>query len=105
MDIESILKILTGGVGAIAALFFGLRWLSSDREKVLRSLHEEREARIVALEEGSKRCAEDRIVLHRTIDDLQKEIRQLYLSMISNAAKCGAGCVKDAKIHPSGKAD
>lgn len=94
MDIDLFLKIATGAGGSILLLYFALRWLNSDRDKLLAALNLEREARIKALEESSARCAQDRIVLHQNIDELQKEVRALLKAMAGSAAKCGAECLK-----------
>lgn len=84
--IDSILKLLVGSTGAVVALVLGLRWLNKDRDGLVQALNEEREARINVLEESSRRCAEDRIAMHREMSALQAEVRELYRRIASIVA-------------------
>ena len=70
---------------ALAVLLFGIRWFMSDRDKVVAALNVERNARITALEESSKRCSEDRAELHKQICILQTEVRELLKAQIKEA--------------------
>lgn len=87
--IDSIIKLLVGSTGAVAALVLGIRWLNKDRDGLVNALNEEREARIKVLEEASKRCAEDRIAMHREMSALQAEVRELYRRIASIVAGRG----------------
>lgn len=75
-------EILVGSTGAAGLLFFALKWMNRDRDKLLGSLNLERDSRIKLLEESSQRCAEDRIEMRREISKLQDEVRDLLRSMI-----------------------
>lgn len=91
---ESLLQLLVGSTGGIAALLLGLRWLNSDRDKLMQALTTERDARIKVLEEAAKRCADDRLVMHKEMSILQEEVRELY----KRIAAIVAGDV-DPKTH------
>lgn len=80
---DSILKVLLGSTGAVASMIFGIRWLNADRDKLMGALAQERDARIRVLEEAAKRCAEDRIVMHKEMMLLQAEVRELYRRIAS----------------------
>lgn len=84
--VDSIVKLLVGSTGAVVALVLGLRWLNKDRDSLVAALNEEREARIKVLEESAKRCAEDRIEMHREMSALQSEVRELYRRIASIVA-------------------
>lgn len=81
--VDSIVKLLVGSTGAVAALVLGIRWLNKDRDGLVTALNEEREARILVLEEAAKRCAEDRMAMHREMAALQAEVRELYRRIAS----------------------
>lgn len=95
---EEALKLLLGSAGGLAALIFAVQWLNRDRDKVLHTLSEERNERIKALEESSKRCSEDRIVLHNEVNALQAEVRALFRKMIESKflGHCKGECLNAA---------
>lgn len=78
ISLESILQVLLGSTGAVAAMVLGIRWLNSDRDNLMKALTVERDARIKVLEDSAKRCAEDRIEMHKEMAILQGEVRELY---------------------------
>lgn len=84
-NLDAIFKLIVGSGGALAVLLFGIRWFMSDRDKVVAALNVERNARITALEESSKRCSEDRAELHKQICILQTEVRELLKAQIKEA--------------------
>ncbi len=89
-DIDAIFKLIVGSGGALAVLLFGIRWFMGDRDKIVAALNIERNARITALEESSKRCSEDRTELHKQISILQNEVRELLKAQIKEAHACMA---------------
>lgn len=77
-SLDGVLQILLGSTGAVAAMVLGIRWLNADRDKLNALLTSEREARIRALEEAARQCAEDRSAMHTEMGVLQAEVRELY---------------------------
>lgn len=75
---ESFIKIALSGTGALGVLAMIVSWLNKDRDKLVAALNQEREARIKVLEEAARRCAEDRLEMHREMSGLQAEVRELY---------------------------
>jgi len=87
---DEVFKLIMGSGGTLAVLLLGLRWFITDRDKIIAGLNEERGARITALEESSKRCSQDRVELHKQINDLQAEVRELLKSQVKEARACAA---------------
>lgn len=90
MTFDAVFKLIMGSGGALAVLLLGLRWFITDRDKIVAALNEERGARITALEESSKRCSLDRVELHKQINDLQSEVRELLKTQVKEARACAA---------------
>ena len=99
MPFDEILKLILGSAGCLVVLALALQWLNKDRDKLVTALNEERNGRIAQLEESSRRCAEDRIVMHKQMSDdraaqqkemnlLQAEVRELYKRMLAEADAC-----------------
>lgn len=96
MDWESIVKV-AGGSGIVGLMLaFALKIvvgeLNRERNKTeeeRKRTDEERTARIVLIEASATRCAEDRVVLHKNVNDLQAEIRDLYKGLA-----CGTGVIQ-----------
>ena len=82
MTFEQILQMLMGSVGALGCLVFAVKWLDKDRDKLLKALTEERDGRLRLIEESNKQCADDRVILHRKLDEQDDEIKGLLKSMI-----------------------
>jgi hypothetical protein len=76
MTIDEMGKLLIGPMGGFALSLFVMQFL-------FKQLNKEREARIVLLEQQSARCADDRIQLHKVVNDLQAENRHIYKEMLS----------------------
>lgn len=93
---DELLKMAVSSGLGVAFLVVALKWLNHDRDKILAALDGERNNRIRLLEEASKRCAEDRIVMHREMSLLQAEVRDLYKRMVATTAAgtCGGECAK-----------
>lgn len=73
-----------GSTGALAALILGLKWLDKDRNKILVELKEERNGRLRLIELSNERCAEDRVLLHKKLDEQEKLIRELLVRQARN---------------------
>lgn len=89
-DLDAAFKLIMGSGGALAVLLIGLRWFVTDRDKIVAALNVERGARITALEDSSKRCSEDRVELHKQINALQTEVRELLKAQVKEARACAA---------------
>lgn len=68
-----------GSTGALVALILGLKWLDKDRNNILMDLKEERNGRLRLIELSNERCAEDRVLLHKKLDEQEKLIRELLV--------------------------
>lgn len=79
---HEIWKVLLGSGIGTALMAMALKWLDSDRSKILAALGEERARRIEVLEKSSAECANDRLQLHTNLSELQKEVRALYETLI-----------------------
>jgi hypothetical protein len=77
MSFQELVAMLMGAGGGVSALVFSIWWLDRDRQVILKKLDEERDARIVNVEDQNKICIEDRSLLHKRLDELQKEFRSL----------------------------
>lgn len=87
-------NIITSGIG-MCLLAVGIWWLNKDRDKAVKAFTEEREKRINALEDSSRRCADDRVELHRQVSILQAEVRDFMKRMIEVASRgdCKGNCI------------
>lgn len=79
---EEWLKIATGTGMGVACMLFGIRWLISDRDKILTALSQERNQRIIQLEESARNCSADRTAMHIQIASLQAEFRSYLLDRL-----------------------
>lgn len=84
MTSDQIIQLIMGGMGALVALIIGLKWLDKDRNKILLELKEERNGRLRLIELSNERCAEDRVILHKKLDDQEKLIRELLVKQAIN---------------------
>lgn len=84
MTADQIVQLIMGSTGALAALILGLKWLDKDRNKILVELKEERNGRLRLIELSNERCAEDRVLLHKKLDEQEKLIRELLVRQARN---------------------
>lgn len=84
MTADQIVQLIMGSTGALAALILGLKWLDKDRDKILVELKEERNGRLRLIELSNERCAEDRVLLHKKLDEQEKLIRELLVKQARN---------------------
>lgn len=84
MTADQIVQLIMGSTGALAALILGLKWLDKDRNKILVELKEERNGRLRLIELSNERCAEDRVLLHKKLDEQEKLIRELLIKQARN---------------------
>lgn len=84
MTADQIVQLIMGSTGALAALILGLKWLDKDRNKILVELKEERNGRLRLIELSNERCAEDRVLLHKKLDEQEKLIRELLVKQARN---------------------
>lgn len=84
MTADQIVQLIMGSTGALAALILGLKWLDKDRNKILIELKEERNGRLRLIELSNERCAEDRVLLHKKLDEQEKLIRELLVKQARN---------------------
>ncbi len=76
MNFDELLRQILGQAGALVVLAVATYFLMAQLTK-------ERDNRIKLLEAQSSRCAEDRIELHKEINSLQAEVRELYKSALA----------------------
>ncbi len=80
MTFEQIVQLIMGSAGALVVLILGLKWLDKDRNRMLVELKDERNGRLRLIELSNERCAEDRVVLHKKLDEQEKLIRTLLVN-------------------------
>lgn len=84
MTADQIVQLIMGSTGALIALILGLKWLDKDRNSILLDLKEERNGRLRLIELSNERCAEDRVFLHKKLDEQEKLIRELLVKQAIN---------------------
>ena len=77
---EAVFKSILGAGGVATLLFFGVWWLNRNNNLLLSELKIERESRIKLLEAESTICRNDRITLHKVVNELQGQIIDIYKS-------------------------
>jgi vacuolar-type H+-ATPase subunit I/STV1 len=101
MTAEEIFKLVMGSAGALGVLILALKWLDSDRTKVVTAnaalqgkLEAEHQARIVQLEKQNEICNADRMQLHTQIhqqrvsfDEKLENLRRTHDEKISELNK------------------